>query len=333
MTSLIAVILLLIAMPASADDAPSMWMVQDGSNLDLMVNTSEVSFGANAWIHFDPACVNITDVNVTGSPWQPLEGAGWSHQGDHVIIALTNFDGVAPGEYRIAKLAIDCIDENCTSAIEITKAEPIGAVVTNTTFMYTTETIATISIADGRGSATLPIMITDVVDVGAVDITLSYDPAIVTVTNVTAGAMDANVVNLEHIDEGWVRIGAYQITNPGMTGQFALASITFEPNGTGSCPLELNVTTFKDATPASTSITHGIIDGVYINPRHGDADGDSDLDLCDAMYIAKHVIGISGFEYLDEDAADVNGDGIVDMADAMYLAMHVLGVPGFEDLK
>ena len=117
-TTILTMILLIAAISAAtAEDAPSMWVVQDGDHIDLMVNTSEVSSGANAWIHFDPACVNITDMNVTGSPWQPLEGAGWSHQTDHVIIALTNFDGVDPGEYRIAKLIIDCIDENCTSAI------------------------------------------------------------------------------------------------------------------------------------------------------------------------------------------------------------------------
>jgi hypothetical protein len=45
------------------------------------------------------------------------------------------------------------------------------------------------------------------------------------------------------------------------------------------------------------------------------------------------VIGIPGFESIDEDAADVNGDGIVDLADAMYIAMHVLGTQGFAELR
>jgi hypothetical protein len=234
-TTILTMILLIATISAAtAEDAPSMWMEQDGNTIDLMVNTSEVSDGANAWIHFDPACINITGVNFIGSPWVPLDGDGWSHQGDHVIMALTNFSGVAPGEYRIAKLTMDCVADDCVSVINITHAEPVGVVAYNTTFTRVVEAVTTISIADGRGNAVLPIMITDAKNVGVVDITLSYDPAIVTVTNVTPGAMNVTVMNLEHIADGWIRIGVYQTTIPGLSGEFALASISFAPVGIGT---------------------------------------------------------------------------------------------------
>ncbi len=51
------------------------------------------------------------------------------------------------------------------------------------------------------------------------------------------------------------------------------------------------------------------------------------------MYLAKHVLGITGFEVIIVEAADVNDDKVIDIADAMYLAKHVLGIMGFEELK
>lgn len=332
--SLIAVILLAaVVFTASAEDAPSMWMVQDGDTMDIMVNTSDTSCGANAHVYFNPECINITDVDFTGSPWQPMEGRGWSHQNNNIRMTLTNFSGVPPGEYRVAKLTGEWLCEDGLSTINITNAEPVGVVAYNTTFTRSVEAVTTISIADGRRNVVLPIMISDAENVGVVDITLSYNPAIVKVTNVTPGAMNVTITNLEHIDEGWIRIGAYQTTIPGLSGEFALASISFEPVGTGTSPLTLNVTTFKDATPASTSIPYVISNGTYTKPHNGDADGNDEIDLYDALYIAKHVIGIPGFESIDEDAADVNGDGIIDLADAMYMAMHVIGTPGFDELR
>lgn len=335
--ALVAMILLIAAMSmATAEDAPSMWMVQDGDNIDLMVNTSEESSGANAWIHFDPACVNITGANFMGSPWQPLEGTGWSHQGDHMIMALTNFDGVVAGEYKIATMQVECVGSDCTSDIEITKAEPVGVVVHNTTYTCSDPdpADATINIGDGTGAVTIPITITDAENVGAVDVTLSYDPAVTKVTGVSDGDMDCTYTNLEHVSEGWIRIGAIQGDNPGLSGQFTLLNIDFESmSSDGTCPLELSVTTFKDATPDCNPLSYITSNGTYISSKNGDVNADDVVDIADAAYIAKHVIGIAGYETIDESAADVNGDGVIGMSDSMYLTKHVIGISGFEELK
>lgn len=336
-TSIATMILLIAAVSMiAAEDAPSMWMVQDGNNLDLMVNTSEESSGANAWVYFDPACVNITNVDVAGSPWQPMEGTGWSHQGDHVCVALTNFTGVGAGEYRIASLVIGCVCDNCTSNIEITKAEPVGVIAYNTTYTCTpnSPTNATISMGSGTGTVTLPIIITDAENVGAVDVTLSYDPTVVEVTGVADGDIDCTFTNLEHVSEGWIRVGAIQGENDGLSGQFTLLNVDMVPVSSNTqCDLTLSVTTFKDATPECTAMTYTISNGVYISSKNGDANGDDAVDIADAAYIAKHVIGIAGYETIDEDSADVNDDGIVDMSDSMYLAKHVIGVNGYENLR
>lgn len=333
----IAVLLLLAMVPTiTAEDAPSMWMVQDGNDIDLMVNISETSSAANAHVHFDPGCVNITDVNFTESPWQPMEMPGWSHQGDYIALAAVNFDGVPAGEYKIATITMDCVGSDCTSEINITQAEPIGVVVHNTTYTCTSpvDDDAEISIGDGTGTTTIPISVTDGNNVGAVDITLSYDPTVVTVTGVSDGAMDCTYTNLEHVSEGWIRIGAIQGDNPGLSGDFTLLNVNFEQVSSNSqCDLELSITTFKDATPECSQLTYTTSNGMYISSKNGDANGDDVVDIADAAYIAKHVIGIAGYESIDESAADVTGDGTVDIADAMYLTKHVLGMAGFDELR
>jgi len=65
---------------------------------------------------------------------------------------------------------------------------------------------------------------------------------------------------------------------------------------------------------------------------NGDANGDGEVTLFDAMYLVQSVLDIPGYEAI-EIASDVNGDGEVTLADAMYLTKHVLGISGFEKLK
>ena len=88
-----------------------------------------------------------------------------------------------------------------------------------------------------------------------------------------------------------------------------------------------------DATPGCNDILYTTINGTYLTFLNGDVNGDGEVTLSDAMYLAKHVLGITGFEDIVEAAADVNGNGEIEISDAMYLAKHVLGIPGFEELK
>jgi len=336
-TSIITIILLIAAVSmTAAEDAPSMWMEQtaDGS-IDLMVNTSEESGGANAWIYFDPACINITGMDFTESPWQPMDGPGWSYQNDHVIVALTNFTGVPAGEYQVAHISIDCITEGSTSDITIENAEPVGVVPYPLTYTCTAASDdVEISIGDCTGAATVPIEITGASNVGSVDVTLSYDPYVVEVIGVSDGDMDCTFTNIEHTNEGWIRIGAIQGESDGLSGQFTLLNVDLSPVGNNAqCDLVLEVTTYKDSTPECTAMTYTISNGVYVSSKNGDSNGDGTVDIADAAYIAKHILGFAGYETIDESAADVTGDGIVDMSDSMYLTKHVIGIEGYEELR
>jgi len=173
------------------------------------------------------------------------------------------------------------------------------------------------------------------VNVGACDITLTYDPRTVNVTNVSGGDMDATVANLEHTDEGWVRIGAFQTDNSGLSGAITFANVVLEAVGSpdGTCFLNLSVTTFKDETPWGNPMPYIVRNGTYTTAMNGDVDYNGVVDMHDAMYLAKHLLDTPGFTEIIAEAADVNGDGTVTSHDAMYLARHVIEITGYEELR
>ena len=220
-----------------------------------------------------------------------------------------------------------------TYQVNVTMDDGVNPIVYDNTrlIMVANMSVATISIGDGCGIVTIPIEIGNGADVGACDIMLSYDPAIVNVTGVTGGDMDVTIPNLEHAGDGWVRIGTYQTDNPGLSGQITFANVTFAPVGSsGNCSLNLSVATFKDATPEGNEMPYVISNGTYMALLNGDVNDDGVVDMHDAMYLAKHVLGTSGFEVIITEAADVNDDKVIDIADSMHIAKYVLGITGFE---
>jgi len=215
--------------------------------------------------------------------------------------------------------------------VNITMDDGVNQVVYDASKSILITEAALISIGDGCGIVTIPIEIGNGADVGACDIMLSYDPAIVNVTGVTDRDMDVTVANLEHAGDGWVRIGTYQTDNPGLSGQITFANVAFEPvGGSGNCSLNLSVATFKDATPEGNEMPYVLSNGTYTALLNGDVNGDGVVDMHDAMYLAKHVLGKSGFEVIITEAADVNDDKVIDIADSMHIAKYVLGITGFE---
>jgi chitodextrinase len=66
--------------------------------------------------------------------------------------------------------------------------------------------------------------------------------------------------------------------------------------------------------------------------QNGDVNRNGVVEISDAMYLARHITGILGFEVIAESICDVNGNGAVEISDAMYLAKHIAGITGFEEL-
>ncbi|MCW7076192.1 MAG: cohesin domain-containing protein [Candidatus Syntrophoarchaeum sp.] len=196
-------------------------------------------------------------------------------------------------------------------------------------------TVISISDVAAIGTITVPITIENATNVGSCDLTLSYDPDIVIVSDVGGGEFDSLQANLEDASDGIIRIGTYQTSSPGLNGDVVLAEVTLMTMGDieSSTTLDLEVTTLKDATPECNPIPCLVEDGSFTVLLKGDANGDGRIDMADCMYLAKNILGISGFEQIVEAAVDVNGDGEIDMADCMYLAKHILDIAGFEELK
>jgi len=339
MKQMIIVLLLamLFAPSVAAKEAPSMWMEQNEDGIALMVNTNETTYAANAWVHYDSTCINVTNVTITG-PYGPLEGSGWSQHLNCTVFALTEFDGVVPGQYQVAQIDVECIADNCTSDIGITRAEPVGVVAYNGTFVCEPDIIddtngtTTISIGECRGIASLPVVVENVTALGSCDITLSYNPLVVKVVDIVGSDMDSMRANTEHVNDGWIRIGAIQTENPGLSGDVVVATVFFEPVGYGESTLVLSGAVLTDASPGCVEIVHTLSHGKYYAPRKGDVDDDGDVGVVDVVYIMRHVLGFTEYEEIDVALADVNGDGVVTISDAMYLARHLLGVSGFETL-
>jgi beta propeller repeat protein len=61
-----------------------------------------------------------------------------------------------------------------------------------------------------------------------------------------------------------------------------------------------------------------------LGPELGDANGDSSVDIVDALVVAQHYVGTAVGRFFP-DAADVNCDGNADIVDALMIAQHYVG--------
>lgn len=123
---------------------------------------------------------------------------------------------------------------------------------------------AIIGIGSGAGTVTIPITVTNGTNVGSIHVNMTFDPAIVTVTGVTDSDMDSMFPNLEDVGDGYIQLLAYQASNPGLNGDFVVAQVSFKSvSSSGSCPLEINVITFKDSTPTGNVMAYTVSNGTY----------------------------------------------------------------------
>ena len=207
------------------------------------------------------------------------------------------------------------------------------------TYTYTPTTVSIGDVISCEGDIspiTIPIMVSNADNVGAVNLRLDYDKSLVTVTSVTGSAMDNMVPNLGHAGDGYVTIGAYQSTSAGLNDDFVLAQVEFTPTGVcGEEPIGISVTTFTDSTYAAAPMSCDTIFGVFCSSTCicGDVNGNGVVDMGDVMVLAKHIAGLSEFTSIADCAADVDGSGDVDSNDVSYLASHLVGITGYEDLK
>jgi hypothetical protein len=123
---------------------------------------------------------------------------------------------------------------------------------------------AGVTISDGAaaetGTDTVQITITDVTDLGAVDIWLYYDNTVAEVSSVSVGNMGALTVNIDNT-AGVTKINWYDAE--GLTGtSFTYANVTLTAVGTAGddCDLDLYIEEFVDtsAVPITPTVTDGV---------------------------------------------------------------------------
>ena len=195
----------------------------------------------------------------------------------------------------------------------------------------------------------VPIDLSSTSNIGAMDISLIYNPAVISATGVANGTLISatDLIANHTATSGIVNISVASLY--GITGAGSIAVIQFKVEGSnnetsimdlsraeaydldnpiydddGNCTgyVELAVTTCNAAFTVND--TGGL-------PKTGDINGNDAVTLADAIYLAKHVAGMSGYETLSADG-DINGNDAVTLADAIYLAKHVAGMSGYETL-
>jgi hypothetical protein len=131
------------------------------------------------------------------------------------------------------------------------------------TFPVIVISIGDVTLVAGE-TATTSVMIHNITDVGIADIFLSYNQSIVHVTGVNNSDFDFMDSTIDN-SSGVTRIGAYQISSPGLNGEVRLADITLKSvsDGGETCALNLTISELKEAGHAEIPIPAITLNGTF----------------------------------------------------------------------
>ena len=194
-------------------------------------------------------------------------------------------------------------------------------------------TLTSITISDyeveAGGNITVPISIevADSTGLGAASINLNFNASVVNVIAADSSDFDSFTPNINN-STGEVWMVAYQTGATGVgPGTIKFANITLQAMGnrTEISPLNLEVVTLKNNT--GISVPYQVLNGTFEIGLSGDFSGDDVVDSWDCTYLARHLVGLSGYE--GAIIVDISGDGEVDAWDITYLARALAGIPGY----
>ena len=290
-------------------------------------------------IAFDPTLLSVKSTQ-NGA----FDSTTINPDADSGVVKVIAYQSVNPGlngNFTVAEITFEALRVGESpidlEIVTLTDSSPQANHLDHSISNGTVTIVAVVTIPDvsATGMITVPITIENISNVGSCQLTLSYDPDVVIVSSASQSDFDSMFANFENAAAGSISILAYQTSNPGLDGDVIVANVTFMTvgNSGSSTPLDLEVTTLTDATPGCNPIPYTIRNGSFTMFLNGDVSGDSRVDVADCMFLAKHLLGVSGFETIVEAAADVNGNGEIEASDCMYLAKHLAGIAGFEVLK
>jgi len=202
--------------------------------------------------------------------------------------------------------------------------------------------------SDHGTTVDIPMMVSSTSNIGAMDISLTYDPAVISATGVVAnGTLIAatDLIANHTATSGIVNISVASLYGINGTGSIAIIQFHVDGSSSETSPLTLsraeaydldapiydeygNCTGYVELDVTTDNATFTVGAGL---PQDGNINGIGGVTLADAIYLAKHVAQMSGYETLHADG-NINGIGGVTLADAIYLAKHVAGMSGYETL-
>ncbi len=174
------------------------------------------------------------------------------------------------------------------------------------------------------GTVTVPIWLLKARDVGNLDFTVAYDPAVLRPAGkaIKGNLLDAALFESNTAESGLIRIGF--AARKGINGDGTVAQIRFQAVGPPGrrAPLRLAVTTINSSTGARLQIAtvDGEIQTLTADGRlPGDANGNGQLDLADALAALKMSVKL-----IAEDlVCDMDADRSVTSNDARILFQKV----------
>ena len=174
----------------------------------------------------------------------------------------------------------------------------------------------TVNIADGGAdtgnTTTVTITADAVTDLANFDITVTYNPAVVIVTDAANdAAFGVAVNNLENAADGWVRIASLNF-GAGQTGDgILLSTLTLDAVGTADQTSDLTLTINELKNSSEGDITATMDDGLFTVTGEV-AETTVDIAINEIMYAPTDTWGGSSNEWIElynNDTEDVNITG------------------------
>jgi len=236
------------------------------------------------------------------------------------------------GTYKVVYLAFGFEAINSATDREVV----MDRVMTWLSLPITWVAIDCASVPEG-GTADVDIIINtqDPDGIGSATITLTGDPSVVSVGDVTAG--DLGAVTWDTVGST-TTIVSWTGGSPGPTGTVTFCTVTLHAEIPGSSALDIEVTSLYDGTAGNpqpitpSPVTDCIfsIDGRLEGDVYPLGAADGVIDSADFQLIAQHIVGTITLVEPDFLAADVNDSGTVDSADLQLMAQYLIGtIDGF----
>ena len=203
--------------------------------------------------------------------------------------------------------------------------------------------------SDHGTTVDIPIMVSSTSNIGATDISLTYNPDVISATGVVAnGTLIAatDLIANHTATSGIVNISVASLYGINGTGSIAIIQFHVDGSSSETSPLTLsraeaydldapiydgdgNCTGYEELDVTTDNATFTVTDGGL--PQDGNIDGSGDVDFDDALYLARYTIfGPSLYPlHADGNVDSING---VEFDDALYLARYTIFGPSLYPL-